>query len=61
MSFATTVKNELTTLNFTKTEQIALLAGFIRNNATYDGQMLCLSGENYNIITYSKKRILLYW
>ena len=52
MSFATTVKNELTTLTFTKTEQIALLAGFIRNNATYDGQMLCLSSENYNIITY---------
>lgn len=52
MSFATSVKNEITTLFITQTEKIALLSGFIRNNASFDQENLILTSENEQIILY---------
>lgn len=49
MSFATNVKNEITGYNGTKTEKIALLSGFIRNNGTYDDEKISLITENATV------------
>lgn len=49
MSFATNVKNEITNYNGTKTEKIALLSGFIRNNGTYNNEKISLITENASV------------
>ena len=49
MSFATNVKNEITNYEGTKTEKIALLSGFIRNNGTYDNEKISLITENATV------------
>ena len=49
MSFATNVKNEICGYNGTKTEKIALLSGFIRNNGTYDEEKISLLTENASV------------
>ena len=49
MSFATNVKNEITKFEGTKTERIALLSGFIRNNGTIDKDSITLLAENASI------------
>lgn len=49
MSFATNVKNEICGYNGTKTEKIALLSGFIRNNGTYDEDKISLITENASV------------
>ena len=50
MSFATTVKNEITKYEGTKTENIALLSGFIRNNGEIDEKGIGLLTENAAIV-----------
>jgi len=49
MSFATNVKNEITKFEGTKTESIALLSGFIRNNGTIEENNIVLLTENATI------------
>ena len=49
MSFATNVKNEICGYNGTKTEKIALLSGFIRNNGIYDEEKISLITENASV------------
>lgn len=49
MSFATIVKNEITKYDGTKTENIALLSGFIRNNGEIDEKGIVLLTENASI------------
>jgi len=49
MSFTTTVKNELTNLNFSSTEKIAELSGFVRSNYTISNNILELSSENAKV------------
>ena len=50
MSFSTTTKNEITTLNHSKSERIAFLSGFVRNNGYIQNDNLCLTTENKNIV-----------
>ncbi len=49
MSFSTTTKNEITTLKNSKSETIAELSGFIRNNGYLENDILYLTTENNNI------------
>ncbi len=46
MSFTTEIKDEICMLNFSKTENISELSGFIRNNKIKDINNLVLSSEN---------------
>ena len=56
MSFK--VKNEISTLKNTKSETIALLSGFIRNNGYVKDNTLYLTTENDNIATMLKNIII---
>lgn len=49
MSFAINVKNEITKYEGTKTENIALLSGFVRNNGTVTKKKIELITENSSI------------
>lgn len=49
MSFATNVKNEITSFNGSKLENIALLSGFVRNNGTISKDMISLITENASV------------
>lgn len=49
MSFTTTVKNEICSLEFTNTENIALLSGFVRSNGKYTEDEIELSTENAKV------------
>ena len=49
MSFATNVKNEITKFEGTKTEHIALLSGFVRNNGNIEENTITLLTENASI------------
>ena len=49
MSFTTTVKNELTNLDFSNTETIAELSGFVRSNYALSNNHLELSSENAKV------------
>ena len=49
MSFTTIVKNELTNLEFSNTEKIAELSGFIRSNYTLTANKLKLSSDNAKV------------
>ena len=55
MSFATNVKNEICHIDEDKSQMIAELSAFFRNNAIYDGKKIDLLTENANIV----KRIFL--
>ena len=55
MSFATNVKNEICHIDEDKSQMIAELSAFFRNNAVYDGKKIDLLTENANIV----KRIFL--
>ncbi len=46
MSFTTDIKNEICLLNFSKTESISELSGFVRNNKIKDIKTLVLNTEN---------------
>ena len=50
MSFTTEIKNEICSNNYSKLENICLLSGFIRNNASIvDGQIVLIS-ENLKVV-----------
>lgn len=49
MSFSATIKDELSKLNMTKSENIAELSAFVRTNARYTDDYIELSTENNNI------------
>ena len=46
MSFTTTVKNEICTMDYSNTENIAFLSGFVRSNGKFDDNKIELSTEN---------------
>ncbi len=46
MSYTTTIKEEISSLNNSKSESIAEISGFLRNNANYIDGILCLTSEN---------------
>ena len=50
MSFATNVKNEICHIDEDKSQMIAELSAFFRNNAIYDGKKIDLLTENANIV-----------
>ena len=53
MSFTTEIKKEILSFPMRNdTERIALLSGFIRNNATWEEDKLVLSSENKEVIDY---------
>ena len=49
MSYTTTIKNEITSISYPKSESIALLSAFIRNNGYMNNDKLSLTTENNNI------------
>ena len=49
MSFTTTVKNEICSLDYSNTENIALLSGFVRSNGKLDEDGIELSTENAKV------------
>ncbi len=49
MSFATDIKNEVSDLILSKSESIAELSGFIRNNARFSKDLIELNTENMNV------------
>ena len=49
MSFSTEVKNEICTLNFSKTENITELSAFVRNNNNKQNNVISLITENPKI------------
>ena len=50
MSFTTEIKNEICSNNYSKLENICLLSGFVRNNASIvDGQIVLIS-ENLKVV-----------
>lgn len=52
MSFSTTIKNELTKLETSKSELIALLSAFFRNNAIFTQEKIELVTENPTVAKY---------
>lgn len=58
MSFTVKVKNEISTLKNTKSESIALISGFIRNNGKILDDTLYLTTENNNIALMLKDIIM---
>ena len=49
MSFSTNTKKEITTLSILKSEKIATLSGFVRNNGYFQDNSLFLTTENDGI------------
>ena len=52
MSFSTTIKNELTRIDSTQSEKLALLSAFFRNNAIYTTDRIELITENSTVAKY---------
>lgn len=50
MSFTTKIKNEISSIEVSKSEQIAELSAFIRNNASIENNQITLTTENENIM-----------
>lgn len=57
MSYTTRIKNEISTIENTRSETIAELSGFIRNNATIEDNSLFITTENKNISDRMEKFI----
>ncbi len=57
MSFTAKVKNEILETMFTKTELLACLSGFVRNNLEKSEKNLFLSNENPHIIQFLQKEL----
>lgn len=55
MSYTTNIKNEISQIENTKSEVIAELSAFIRNNANFENSKMYLSTENKNISNRIKK------
>lgn len=49
MSFSTEIKNEISTINNSRSEYIAELSGYVRNNASFYEDRLVLNTENPNV------------
>lgn len=49
MSYTTKIKNELLKMEIQKSETIAQLSGFIRNNGYFNNGVFCLSTENIHM------------
>ena len=47
MSFTTTIKEEISRIDNTKSESIAELSGFMRNNGSYSDTTIDLVSENF--------------
>ena len=54
MSYTTKIKEEISQIKNTKSESIAELSGFLRNNATYSNGILNLTSENKTTISRIK-------
>ena len=54
MSFTTRIKEEIVSKDLSETEKYSILAGFVRNNATWYEDKLQLINENGDIINYFK-------
>ncbi|MBE6147260.1 MAG: DNA-binding protein WhiA [Firmicutes bacterium] len=50
MSFTTTIKEEISRINNTKSENIAELSGFLRNNGSYTEDSIDLISENATVV-----------
>ena len=50
MSFTTTIKQEITSIESTKSEMIAELSGFIRNNSDVRNGSLKTTSEKLNVL-----------
>ena len=57
MSYTTHIKEEIASIQNTKSETIAELAGFIRNNATISNDSITLTTENKKTVARLKKFI----
>ena len=58
MSFTTKIKEEIVSKDLSETEKYSILAGFVRNNATWYEDKLQLINENGDIINYFKNILL---
>ncbi len=54
MSYTTTIKEEIASIRNTNSEMIALVSGFLRNNATYKDGSIILTSENKTTINRMK-------
>ena len=50
MSFTTEIKNEICLNDFSKLENIAMLSGFVRNNATFSDDDIVVLSENPKVV-----------
>lgn len=50
MSFTTEIKNEICLNDFSKLENIAMLSGFVRNNATFNDSEIVVLSENPKVV-----------
>ena len=50
MSFTTTIKEEISRIDNTKSESIAELSGFMRNNGSYSDTTIDLVSENATVV-----------
>lgn len=57
MSFSTEIKNEITLLHTNRSESIAELSGYVRNNAQIEENRILLNTENTNV---AKRIIMLF-
>jgi DNA-binding protein WhiA len=57
MSFSTTTKNEITLLKNTKSESIAVLSAFVRNNAYIKDDNIIITTENIKVASMIKSYI----
>ena len=50
MSFTTEIKNEICSNDYSKLENIALLSGYIRNNAVLEDGKIVILSENLKVV-----------
>ena len=50
MSFTTEIKNEICLNDFSRLENIAMLSGFVRNNATFSDDEIVVLSENPKVV-----------
>ena len=50
MSFTTEIKNEICSNDYSKLENICLLSGYVRNNATFEDKQIVILSENLKVV-----------
>ena len=50
MSFTTEIKNEICSNDYSKLENICLLSGYVRNNATFEDNQIVILSENLKVV-----------